>query len=141
MIILTSDMSYAISLLSLPPEIIRVIVINMDLFDLPNFQGSSSIIRSATSDVSFCSQHLLKHYPTRVIRCIYKRRYQVSNWKEVVARLYHDKVESVYYFYENKRYKHYTSKSVVPPFIRCDFKQVGYKMGVFCVSILGSASQ
>ncbi|KAI3655374.1 hypothetical protein MP638_006987, partial [Amoeboaphelidium occidentale] len=79
------------SILNLPPEMLRMISIYLELDDLGQFQTASPNILAATSDI-----------PKKAIRKIRLYRDRISNWKGVLMRLHKDALEFAHYFYQNE---------------------------------------
>jgi hypothetical protein len=91
-------MSRKSHLLSLPSEMLRLIAMKLDFDDIVQFQASSEMVFTATTDTSFYCQYFKENFSKIAIWGLYERRDRIINWKEVVKRLYNDPFEYVQFF-------------------------------------------
>lgn len=85
-------------LLNLPPELTRIIAMNLDFEDVCRFQKTCSAVYRATSDVSFYFGFVTTKSPNNAISRVYEHRRQMHNWKNVVERLYNNTNEFAHFF-------------------------------------------
>jgi hypothetical protein len=124
-----NDVSSKASLLSLPPELLRIIAMNMYSDDLFRFQASSPEVFAATSDVSFYYNFYKKSIFNNSIETAYYFRERPLNWEHVVKRLYDDKLESARFFYDNEINKVFRPEMYISAITGCEFERLGYELG------------
>lgn len=122
-------MSRKSHLLSLPSEMLRLIAMKLDFDDIVQFQASSEMVFTATTDTSFYCQYFKENFSKIAIWGLYERRDRIINWKEVVKRLYNDPFEYVQFFYENAISKLYHSTFNESLIVGCEYERLGYGLG------------
>ncbi|KAI3655795.1 hypothetical protein MP638_004270 [Amoeboaphelidium occidentale] len=75
-----------LNICSVPPEVLRIIAMNLDFENLVSFQKSSSLDLATTSDVSFYCSFFAKHYGYNAIDKFYLYQGEIINGKSVAER-------------------------------------------------------
>lgn len=122
------------SLLSLPPELLQIIAMNLKFEDVVNFQEASSIVRARTSDVSFYCSYFSKRYQSYALKRVYSFRDKISNWKPVAERLMKDNDKFAEFFYDNSTSKLLKYDRHIPVLIGCELVRFGHQVGDVFVS-------
>lgn len=119
--------------LRLPPEIIRMIAIYLDLVDLFRMQHWNDTFNTITSDILFYTEYFSHNYPGTAVKVIYKYRHAIPDWEQIVKRLYKNEFEYVFYFLVNESKKVYGLPGSVPSITGCEMEKLGCDLGkIFC---------
>jgi hypothetical protein len=115
--------------LNLPPEVLRVIAMNLDFEDLGRFQESSENIMAATSDVSFYYRYFTENYDNNAIEMAYSLCDKIPCWKSVVGRLMRDNFKFAKFFYANT-FLHLKHSNVFPRTeLESELERLGREIG------------
>ncbi|KAI3656332.1 hypothetical protein MP638_001376 [Amoeboaphelidium occidentale] len=107
----------------------------LDFDDLVQFQASSEMVFTVTTDTSFYCQYFKEKFSEIAIWGLYRRQGRIINWKKVVQRLFNDPFEYVQFFYENAIRKLSHSKSNEYLIVGCEYERLGYGLGTIFSSL------
>ncbi|KAI3656238.1 hypothetical protein MP638_001694 [Amoeboaphelidium occidentale] len=117
------------SLLSPPPELIRLIAKNLCAYDLFRFQQSSRVLLATTFDVSFCCNYFKEAYSKQAISFVYFLRNYIPNWNPMAERLNDDIDLYVHYFFTKVYGKFNNPEEHVSHMTGRKVERIGYEMG------------
>lgn len=123
------------SLMSLPPEILRMIAMNLHYHDLYRLQNSVPRVLAATEDVSFYCEYFKQNYPKFAIQLVYSKPFYIRNWEKIIERLYDDLSEFAYFIYETRTCRSFFQALFVSPTIGCEIERLGEEIGAIFADI------
>ncbi|KAI3655325.1 hypothetical protein MP638_007119, partial [Amoeboaphelidium occidentale] len=113
-----------LNICSVPPEVLRIIAMNLDFENLVSFQKSSSLDLATTSDVSFYCSFFEEHYGYSAIDKLYLHHDEIINGKSVAERFVGNNYIFAEFFYYNAPSKEF------------ELERLGYEIG----NVFASAS-